>query len=235
MVTCVVAETPGKVSRLEPVSAKLVREQIKVLAKNFPITAIKTGLLYSGEIVKVVGSALVDLAGKTDKRIPLVIDPVMVATSGDLLLRPNAIKAYETKLFPLATLITPNLDEAERLLGTRVKDRQSMENAARALASRYRVPILLKGGHLAGNNAVDLLYADGKMTEFSAPFVPGVATHGTGCTYSAGIAAGLAAGLALRDAIARAKKFVTLSIERRFRWVSGSGKALDALNHSSRD
>jgi hydroxymethylpyrimidine/phosphomethylpyrimidine kinase len=163
-----------------------------------------------------------------------VIDPVTVATSGDLLLRPTAIKLYETKLFPLATLVTPNLDEAARLLGTRIKDRQSMEKAARALAKKYRVSILLKGGHLPGNNAIDLLVADGKMTEFVAPFVPGVATHGTGCTYSAAITAGLAAGLILEDAIDRAKKFVTLTIQRRFRWTSPSGKALDALNHTPR-
>ena len=160
------------------------------------------------------------------------LDPVTVATSGDLLLRPTAIKLYETKLFPLATLVTPNLDEAARLLGTRIKDPQSMERAALALAKKYRVSILVKGGHLAGNDAIDLLVADGKITEFVAPFVPGVTTHGTGCTYSAAITAGLAAGLTLEDAISRAKKFVTLSIQERFRWVSPSGKALDALNHS---
>ena len=107
-----------------------------------------------------------------------------------------------------------------------------MEKAVRALAKKYRVSILLKGGHLAGRDAIDLLVADGKMTEFVAPFVHGVATHGTGCTYSAAITAGLATGLTLEDAIARAKKFVTLSIEQRFRWESRSGATVDALNHS---
>lgn len=230
-VTCVVAETPGKVARIEPVSAKIVREQIEVLAKNFPIAAIKTGLLYSAEIVSVVGDAILDLNKKKPK-VSLVIDPVMVATSGDLLLRPDAIMMYETKLFPLATLLTPNLDEAGKLLGQKIKDRSSMEKAARDLAEKYRVSILLKGGHLAGNNAIDLLCANGKLTEFSEPFVPGVATHGTGCTYSAAITAGLASGLTLEDAISRAKKFVTSSIAQHFRWKSRSGKALDALNHS---
>lgn len=230
-VTCVVAETPGKVARIEPVSARIMREQINVLAKNFPIAAIKTGLLCSAEIVGIVAAAVVDLA-KRKRGIPLVIDPVTVATSGDLLLQPDAIKLYETKLFPLATLLTPNLDEAGNLLGRKIKDRSSMERAARALAKKYRVPILLKGGHLGGSDAIDLLFADGKLTEFSEPFVRGVATHGTGCTYSAAITAGLASGLTLEDAIGRAKTFVTSSIQRRFRWTSRSGKALDALNHS---
>jgi hydroxymethylpyrimidine/phosphomethylpyrimidine kinase len=227
-VSCVVAEIPGKVSRIEPVSAALVREQINVLAETFPIAAIKTGLLYSREIIKAVARAIVDF--KRD-RIPLIVDPVMIATSGDRLLEPPAVEAYETELFPLAALITPNLDEAAWLLETKIKDRQSMEKAVRELAKKYRVSVLLKGGHLTGSAAVDLLFAGNKLTEFSAPFVRGVATHGTGCTYSAAITAGLASGLSLEDAICRAKKFVTQSIRGRFRWAS-RGKTLDALNHS---
>jgi len=231
-VTCVVAETPGKVSRIEPVSTKIVREQIEVLAKNFPIAAIKTGLLYSAEIVETVARSLADLSGKSRKRLPLVIDPVITATGGDRLLEATAIKLYESKLFPLATLITPNLDEAGKLLGQKVQDRQSMEKAARALARKYRVSILLKGGHLAGGSAIDVLCVGGKITEFAAPFVRGVATHGTGCTYSAAITASLASGLSLEKAIDRAKKFVTASIAQHFRWTSSSGENLDALNHS---
>jgi hydroxymethylpyrimidine/phosphomethylpyrimidine kinase len=227
-VSCVVAEIPGKVSRIEPVSPALVREQINVLAETFPIAAIKTGLLYSREIIKAVARAIVDF--KRD-RIPLIVDPVMIATGGDRLLEPPAVEAYETELFPLAALITPNLDEAAWLLETKIKDRQSMEKAVRELAKKYRVSVLLKGGHLAGSAAVDLLFAGNKLTEFSAPFVRGVATHGTGCTYSAAITAGLASGLSLEDAICRAKKFVTQSIRGRFRWAS-RGKTLDALNHS---
>ena len=210
-VSCVVAEIPGKVSRIEPVSAALVREQINVLAETFPIAAIKTGLLYSREIIKAVARAIVDF--KRD-RIPLI------ATSGDRLLEPPAVEAYETELFPLAALITPNLDEAAWLLETKIKDRQSMEKAVRELAKKYRVSVLLKGGHLTGSAAVDLLFAGNKLTEFSAPFARGVATHGTGCTYSAAITAGLASGLSLEDAICRAKKFVTQSIRGRFRWAS---------------
>src|SRR5215470_15855695 len=105
-VTCIVAEIPGKVSRIEPVSAKIVREQIEVLAKSFPIAAIKTGLLCSSEIVSAVGKALRHISRMFAAQIPLVIDPVFVATSGDPLLEPAAIETYEKELFPLATLIT---------------------------------------------------------------------------------------------------------------------------------
>jgi hydroxymethylpyrimidine/phosphomethylpyrimidine kinase len=231
-VTCVVAEIPRKVSRIEPVSADLVGEQITLLCRSFPIAAAKTGLLYTAEIVEAVARTIADLLANSAKRFPLVIDPVITATSGDRLLEPGAIELYESKLFPLATLITPNIDEAEKLLGQKIQDRQPMEKAVRALATKYRVSILLKGGHLAGRRAIDLLFAGGKITEFAAPFIRGVATHGTGCTYSAAITASLASGLSLEKAIGRAKKFVTASIAGHFRWTSSSGENLDALNHS---
>lgn len=227
-VTCVVAETPGRVSRIEPVSAQIVRSQIEVVAKSFPIGAIKTGLLCSAEIVHAVARAVMNFA-----RVPLVIDPVMIATAGQQLLEPSAIALYEKELFPLATLITPNLDEAAQLLGEKIQDRQSMERAAQALSEKYRAAVLLKGGHSPGDYAVDLLFARRKITEFSAPFVRDVATHGTGCTYSAAITAGLASGLSLEEAIRRAKKFVTATIAQRFRWKLRTGKNLDALNQSA--
>src|SRR5438128_5543046 len=115
-VTCIVAEIPGKVSRIEPVSVGMVREQIEVLAKNFRIGAIKTGLLYSPKIISAVASAIREINGMFARRIPLVIDPVIVATSGDPLLKPKAIEVYEKELFPLASMITPNTDEAQRLV-----------------------------------------------------------------------------------------------------------------------
>ena len=227
-----VAETPGKVSRIEPVNTEIVREQIAVLSRNFPIAAAKTGLLHSAEIVEAVARAVVDLSANSAKRFPLVVDPVIVATSGDQLLEAKAIELYEKELFPLATVLTPNLDEAEKLMGDPIRDLKGMRRAGRKMQKKYGVSILLKGGHLTGNNAVDLLFAGDKISEFSAPFVHGVATHGTGCTYSAAITAGLACGLSLESAIRRAKKFVTASIAQHFRWTSSFGKQLDALNHS---
>jgi len=193
---------------------------------------MKTGLLCSSETILTVARSLAGMARNTGKRIPLVVDPVMVATSGDQLLEAGAVELYETQLFPLATLITPNLDEAARLLGGKIKDQRAMEKAAKALARKYGTSILLKGGHLSGNKATDVLFHQGKITKFTAPFVRGVATHGTGCTYSAAITAGLANGLSLEAAIKRAKKFVTASIRHHFRWQSRSGRAIYALNQS---
>jgi len=230
-VTCVVAEVPRKVARIEPVTARMVREQIEVLLKNFPVGAIKTGLLCSAEIVCAVAQTIRNSGKKPARSIPFVIDPVMIATSGDNLLESEAVEAYENNLFPLATLITPNLDEAALLLETAINDRRQMEAAAIALTKKYHASILLKGGHLRGDNAIDLLFHRGKLTEFAARFVRDVETHGTGCTYSAAITAGLASGYSLEQAIRRAKKFVTESIKQRFQWKRGSAQ-IDALNHS---
>ncbi|MFN2623291.1 MAG: bifunctional hydroxymethylpyrimidine kinase/phosphomethylpyrimidine kinase [Chthoniobacterales bacterium] len=223
-VTCVVAETPGRVSKIEPVSAALVREQIEVLLRGFPVAAIKTGLLFSAEIITQIAQALRD-----HRSIPLVIDPVMVATSGDALLQEDAIAKYERELFSLATLLTPNLNEAARFRGKPINDIAAMREAGEILAKKYGVAVLLKGGHLAGDQAIDLLFLDGNVIEFSAPFSRGIATHGTGCTYSAAITAGLARGLSLEEAVRRAKEFVSATIAQHHAWND-----IHALNHSPR-
>lgn len=225
-VTCVVAETPGKVSRIQPVDAEMVRAQIEVLAKNFPVAAVKTGLLCSASIISEVARTITDLR----IQVPLIVDPVITATGGDPLLEGDAIEVYERELFPLASLITPNLDEASHLLGRKVSDCASMESAGTELREKFKTAVLLKGGHLTGGSALDLLFADGRVIEFSAPFVRKVATHGTGCTYSAAITAGLAKGMVLTDAIARAKEFVTKCISEHLRWGGVSGD-IDALRH----
>ena len=229
-ITCIVAETPGLVSEIEAVSAEMVSAQIEVLLKSFSPTAIKTGLLFSGEIVATVARML-----RAHAATPLVIDPVMIATSGDRLLRDDAVEAYERELFPLAALITPNLDEAARLLGEPIGDLQAMRGAGARLTEKYRIPVLLKGGHLSGQNAIDLLFVAGNVVEFSEPYSRGIVTHGTGCTHSAAIAAGLASGLSLEGAVRRAKKFVTATIVQHLSWKTASGASLHALNHSPND
>jgi hydroxymethylpyrimidine/phosphomethylpyrimidine kinase len=229
--TCVVAETPGKVSRIDAVDPELVVEQVNLLLDHFPVAAIKTGLLYSGELVRRVAQTLRERGSK----VPLVIDPVMVATSGDLLLRREAIAVYETELFPLAALITPNLDEAATLLGREIPDLEAMRGAGRELQARYRVPLLLKGGHLGGDEAIDLLFAGDHVREFRAARLRGVNTHGTGCTYSAAITGGLAARMSVEEAVARAKQFVSAAIEQHFAWRDGVRGEIHALNHNARE
>ena len=230
--TCVVAETPGKVQSIQAVETDVMAEQIQLLLEAFPVAAIKTGMLYSGEIVSRVAATLRERNESSGRRVPLVVDPVMVATSGDLLLRKDAIDIYERELFPLASLLTPNLDEASTLLGDKISDLEAMTAAGHQLADRYGVPVLLKGGHLGGAEAIDLLFADGRVVTLSAPFTRGVHTHGTGCTYAAAIAAGLASGLSLDAAVEQGKRFVSAAIAQHFQWESDGGAQLHALNHS---
>ncbi len=203
-----------------------MRQQIELLLKNFPVAAIKTGLLCNAEIIAQVVRSL-----RKVKARRLVVDPVMIATSGDVLLAPEAITIYERELFPLGTLITPNLDEATRVLGYPIRDLAAMHRAARTLAKKYGTAILLKGGHLRGRRAIDVLSSGDRTKEYSAPFVPWVKTHGTGCTYSAAITAELAKSVELTRAIATAKRFVSTAIRSHFVWKSGRGKIF-ALNPS---
>jgi hydroxymethylpyrimidine/phosphomethylpyrimidine kinase len=201
---------------------------MELLLKNFPVAAIKTGLLCNAAIVSVAASVL-----RKTKRRQLVVDPVMIATSGAALLDPEAVAIYENELFPLATLITPNLDEATRLLGQKIPDLHSMHLAAKALSRKYRVAVLLKGGHLRGGRAIDVLCSrSGNSTrEFSSAFIPNAKTHGTGCTYSAAITAGLARGETLPRAIATAKRFVSRAIRSHHVWKKGAAQ-IHALNQS---
>ncbi|MEO5717161.1 MAG: bifunctional hydroxymethylpyrimidine kinase/phosphomethylpyrimidine kinase [Chthoniobacterales bacterium] len=224
-VTCVVAEVPGKVLRIDGVDPQNVREQIELCLANFPVRAIKTGLLYSPEVVEVVADVL-----EKFRHIPLVVDPVMIATGGDALLQPAAVATYGARLFPRATLVTPNMAEVAALTGQPVSNREEMRIAGEQLVREFGTRFLLKGGHLRDGDATDLLFGGTAVAEFSQPFVAGVSTHGTGCTYSAAIAARLSLGDELEEAIARAKDFVTRAIGEHFAWQNSLG-TIHALNH----
>lgn len=226
-VTCVVAEVPGHVVAIHALPAKAVCQQMHALFKVFPVAAVKTGMLYSGEIIEAVAEVC-----EEHPCVPVVVDPVMVASSGDELLLPDAVALYRECLFPYATLVTPNLDEARALLGDGAIDTvAAMREAGRELCAMHEVAFLLKGGHLVGEEAVDVLcLPGGEMQEFRAPHTPGVPTHGTGCTYSAAIAAGLARGMDLPTAVAQGKRYVTASIVQSYFWEHGP-RAIHALNH----
>ena len=229
-ITCVVAEVPGKVSAIQPIEPRIVAEQIRLLFEAFPVSAVKTGMLYSREIIDAVADALESAIRNPQSAIPLVVDPVMVATSGEPLLRADAIALYRERLFPLAKVITPNLDEAAVLLGRPLTSLDEMRTGGRELAELCGTAILLKGGHLREAIATDLLFADGEIHEFRAPFVPGVSTHGTGCAYSAAIATSLAHGEPLVPAVATAKRFISKAITHYLRWEK-DGHTTDALHH----
>jgi phosphomethylpyrimidine kinase len=230
-ITCIVAETPGKVVLIEAAEPEMVRAQVELLLKNMPVAAIKTGLLCRAHLVAIVARTLHDWRRKHS--LPkLVVDPVMIATSGDPLLEPDAVDIYERDLFPLATLITPNLDEAVRLTGHAIRNVAEMRRAAKALAQKYCTTVLLKGGHLRGARATDVLHDGTRAREFSAARVSGVATHGTGCTYSAAITAELAKNNDLPKAVKIAKSFVSAAIRYHFSWQQGGEGKVCALNQS---
>ena len=211
-ITCVVAEIPGKVVAIQAVKPEIVAEQIALSFAAFPVAAAKTGMLYSTSIVYAVAEAL------AVRPTQLVIDPVMVASSGDALLKKSAITAYGKVLFRHAVLVTPNLDELKILVGREVDSIADMREAGKLLAEKYGCAFLLKGGHLRGKFALDLLTTPTTCEEFVAPFFRGVATHGTGCTYSAAVAANLAQGCSLSQAVSVAKNYISKTIEKSLRW-----------------
>lgn len=224
--TSVVSETPGKVSQICLLDPEFIADQMRVLFAAFPIAAAKTGMLGGQAQVEAVVQAWREHAGST----PLVVDPVMVATGGGSLLEDNAVGALKLLLLPLATLITPNMDEASVLWGAGVTSREEMERCAWDLAQTFQTSVLVKGGHLIGDDAADVLCTDEGLLWLEAARTPDVQTHGTGCTYSASIATGLAKGLPLVEAVTQAKEFVTCAIAQHFVWQTGTG-GVHALNH----
>lgn len=227
-VTCVVAEIPGKVTRIQAVDLPVLEDQLRLLLEGFPVAAVKTGMLYSREAVGMVAAAFAEMPLR--RRPALVVDPVMVATSGDALIHGSAVAAYQEELFPLAQLITPNMDEAAVLLGSEIRTVDDLRTGAEALHERFGCAVLLKGGHLKGGAAVDVLRDADGFAEYTAERVPGVSTHGTGCTFSAAITSHLALGRSLRQSVAAGKKYITRAIGQSFRWKQGRHR-VDALNH----
>jgi hydroxymethylpyrimidine/phosphomethylpyrimidine kinase len=227
--TSVVSEIPGKVSRIQLLEPEMIQDQIRVLAESFPIASVKTGML--GGVAQ-VQAVIESIQQYFQGRVPLVIDPVMVATSGDSLLDDSALTLIKEQLLPLATLITPNMDEAQTLWKKLLHNRSDMERCGLDLAQKYRTAVLIKGGHLRNDNAADFLaQADGNMRWVESLRVNGVSTHGTGCSYSAAIATGLGRGLSLAEAVEQAKTFITLAIKKHHLWRGQQGDQIHALHH----
>ena len=207
-ITCVTAQNPRTISRVEPCSPKMVRAQIEAVFSWSPPAAVKTGLLCSAAIVREVTRFFRQTRG-----VPLVVDPVMVATSGRRLLPRDAVAILRRDLLPLAALVTPNLSEAEVLIGKRIRTPEELRIAARIIYESAGCAALVKGGHLAcGESAVDFLCGPGGEWMLSAPRVKGVALHGTGCVYSAAITAWLARGKTLRKSVELAKNHIAVII-----------------------
>jgi hydroxymethylpyrimidine/phosphomethylpyrimidine kinase len=207
-ITCITAQNPKGVYGIQACGAEIVRRQIEAVFDALRPAAMKTGMLYSAPIFRMVAESL-----RRQRGVPLVVDPVMVSTSGAQLLKPAAVKALCAELLPLAAVITPNLDEAEILVGEKLRSVTDLRAAGRVLHGRFGCAVLVKGGHLRGlKEAVDIFYDGRQELLLSAPFIRGVSTHGTGCTYSAAIAGHLALGCPLPKAVERAKEYITQAI-----------------------
>lgn len=205
-ITCVTAQNPGHVAGVEPISAEMVSRQIAAVADFFNVDAAKTGMLYSSEIVRAVVEAI-DHCSIAN----VVIDPVMVATSGARLLQDEAIAAVKDDLIGRATIITPNRAEAEVLCDHAIADTVSAESACGEIAERYGVACVLTGGHFedSGQGTItDLLFCDGQLHRFPGPLIEDVDSHGTGCAFSASLATQLAHGARVPDAVGAAKHYV---------------------------
>ncbi len=224
--TCVVSETALVVEEILALPPDFVADQVRLLARSFPLGAVKTGMLYSASHIEAVLEALAGIEA------PLVVDPVMIASTGDPLIEDDAIQLYRDHLLPRATIFTPNLDEARALLESEPITREGLETAARRLADRFGTTVLLKGGHLRDGRATDVLaFPGGGVEILDGPFIEGVTTHGTGCTYSAALAAGLARGWDLSLAAQEAKAFISAAIAGSFAWNRPGGR-IEALDQT---
>lgn len=204
-ITCLTAQNPDGVSAIEVMPAAFVREQMEQVDRYFPLKGLKTGMLFNAEIIATVADFVVARPG-----LAVVADPVMVATSGAVLLQEAAVEALRLRLLPLASLVTPNLDEAAVLLGQHPSTVGEMTDAALALAREFQTAVLLKGGHLErGVELVDILARpDGATRAYNSERIHGLHTHGSGCTLASAIAARLAAGHPLEEAIQQALDYL---------------------------
>ena len=214
-IACLTAQNPRRVRAVEPCSPGMLRQQIEAVFEELRPAATKTGMLFSADNVSVVAKFF---SRPAMRRHPLIVDPVLVSTSGSVLLEPRALKLLHEKLLPAATLVTPNLAEARILAGHAVASIDDMRAAAQTIRARYGCAVLVKGGHLAGVRQAADIFFDGR-TELllTAPFVKGIRTHGTGCVYSAAICAALASGNLLPRAVAIGKNFITAAIANSYR------------------
>jgi hydroxymethylpyrimidine/phosphomethylpyrimidine kinase len=221
VITSVTAQNTVGVHGIYDLPASFVARQLKAVLADLPVDAAKTGMLSNAAIIRSVSRELRQYDLKN-----LVVDPVMVSKSGDRLLRENALRALQKDLLPLATVITPNIPEAEVLSGKKISGLEDMRRAAKVITSMGPRYVLVKGGHLRGG-ALDLLYDGNTFIIFRAKRIRTRHTHGTGCTLSAAIAAGLARGMEVPQAVSAAKDFITKAIQKALPLGHGHGP----LNH----
>jgi hydroxymethylpyrimidine/phosphomethylpyrimidine kinase len=223
-VTAVTAQNTSGVTEVFPLAPQSVCAQIEAVTRDVELAAVKTGMLATSDITRVVAETL----GRIQHH-SLVVDPVMVATGspGRTLLSPDAVSILKSRLLPMATVVTPNVAEAEVLSGVRVDSLDTAREAARLILALGPAAVVVKGGHLPGGEAVDLLLYQGRFIELAAPRSDTGDVHGTGCTFASAIAAGLALGDDVPAAVRRAKRYITGAIEHSL----AIGRGARVLNH----
>jgi hydroxymethylpyrimidine/phosphomethylpyrimidine kinase len=224
-ITAITAQNTQGVRAIHGVPPEILKAQIEAVVEDIGVDAVKIGMLHSPEVVQVVAWAIRHFGLKR-----VVLDPVMVATSGDRLIEQETVQVLVRELFPLATVITPNLDEAELLLGHKIAGIEALEPAARELLALGAPTVLLKGGHLQGNQVVDVLLQPGQPAlRMASTRIESRNVHGTGCTLSSAIAAHLALGLDLPQAVTLARAYILQAIAAGAEVRTGHGHG--PLNH----
>ncbi|MBR5543259.1 MAG: bifunctional hydroxymethylpyrimidine kinase/phosphomethylpyrimidine kinase [Oscillospiraceae bacterium] len=221
-ITALTAQNTMGVSAIWEVTPDFLGDQLDAVFSDIVPDAVKIGMVSSGKLVCVMAERL-----RFYKARNVVVDPVMVATSGSSLIKTDAISALEKELFPLATLITPNIPEAEVLCGSKISNREDMKRVCKEIYDKYKCSVLLKGGH-SETSAHDLLYSDGGYEWFCGKRIETENTHGTGCTLSSAVASNLAKGLSLADSVRRSKEYVSGALAAGLSLGRGSGP----MNHA---
>jgi len=223
-ITALTAQNTQGVHGVVPIEPAFIAQQMEVVLTDIGADAVKTGMLHSAQVIDTVVATL----RRHAPGVPLVVDPVMVAKGGHRLLLNEAETALRDRLLPMAALLTPNLPEAEVLVGFPVRVEADMTRAAEKLVALGAKAVLMKGGHLVGDRVIDLLVHDGRVDRFEDARIPSRNTHGTGCTLASAIAAGLAQKMGLREAVARARTYVRDAIAT----APGYGRGHGPLNHA---
>ncbi|MBO8158295.1 bifunctional hydroxymethylpyrimidine kinase/phosphomethylpyrimidine kinase [Thermosyntropha sp.] len=222
VITAVTAQNTRQVSAVQEINPNIVKAQLEAIFNDIPIDAVKIGMLYSPEIIKITASFLKQI----NPSIPVVLDPVMVAKSGDSLLKKEAVSRMVEELFPLSTVITPNLPEAEVLLGYPLKNISDMEKGAAKLLEKGSKWVIIKGGHLP-ENPIDIIAGENGIHHLFGEKIPVESPHGTGCTFSSALAYYLAREKDIVKAAQKAKQYVEKTIKESFT----PGKGSRILNH----
>lgn len=223
-ITALTAQNTTGVRGILESTPDFLRQQLDAVFEDIYPDAVKIGMVSSSELIRVIGERLRYYGAKN-----VVVDPVMVATSGSSLMKNDAVETLALELFPLATVITPNISEAQVLAGETIRSKEDMIQAAKKIGETYHCAVLLKGGHSI-NDANDLLYEDGEFLWFEGKRIDNPNTHGTGCTLSSAIASNLAKGYSLAESVKRAKDYISGALEAMLDLGQGSGP----MNHGFR-